>query len=62
MVSNKNRKTNYQDLSVTKDAAKLFEDRAAPGETKTDTLLKIIEGYDKSKCHGQKSRGVLIAD
>lgn len=61
MVSNKNRKTNYKDLSVTKEAAKQFEDCAAPGETKTDTLLKIIRGY-KSKCLGHRDQGVIVAD
>lgn len=60
MVSNKNRKTDYKDLSVTREAAREFEKLAAPGETKTDTLLKIIKGY-KSKCPGQTDQGVLVA-
>jgi hypothetical protein len=55
MVSNKNRKTSYKDLSVTKDAARQFDDLASDGETRTDTLLKIIEGY-KRKCLDQTAQ------
>jgi hypothetical protein len=55
MVSNKGRKTNYKDLSVTEEAATKFDELATDGETRTDTLLKIINGY-KSKCLDQKAQ------
>lgn len=48
MVSNKNRKTKYQPLQIHESAMKEFSSCQNEGETKTDTLLKIIRIY-KSK-------------
>jgi len=56
-----NRKTIFRGIFVDQETAKQFEGLAEPGETKTETLQKIIRAY-KSKCHGQQDRGVLIAD
>lgn len=53
MVSNKNRRTNFRDISVQENARKEFDKCAKAGETQTDTLLKIIRGY-KRKCLDQK--------
>jgi glutamate racemase len=56
-----NRKTLFQGIFVEKEAAKEFEDLAEDGETKTQTLQKIMKEY-KSKCHCQNDSGVIFAD
>ncbi len=63
MVSNKKRNVLYRDLSVTQDAAQEFDECAVPGETRSDTLKKIIKGYKNNcKCPSLADRGVTIAE
>jgi len=61
MVSNKNRVTRFRHVDFHEDAVKEFESCMTEGETKTDTLLKIVRSY-KSKCLDHQGPGVIIAD
>lgn len=59
-----NRKTLFKGIFVEKEIAQEFEDLANDGETKTETMKRIINEYKvyKSKCLGHKDQGVIYAD
>jgi len=63
MVSNKNRKTKYEDIEVEETVAKEFYKHKLPGETKTDTMRRILKKIEYNcKCPELSNPGIAVAD